>query len=71
MEKLEQQYKNLTNSMGDFDMNFKTTVVELREKLKNMGIEYPQSTPRISDPGHSRDTGNSHSTSLVQRISKE
>ncbi|MCY4185854.1 MAG: hypothetical protein OXD45_11140, partial [Rhodobacteraceae bacterium] len=35
-------------------------------KLKDMGIERHQSTPRISAPGHS----NSHSTSLMQRISK-
>ncbi len=70
MNKIEQEYNNLTKSKGDFDMGFKKSAYELGDKLRQMGIERPKTVPRISDPAHSRGLGNSHSTSLVHEISR-
>ena len=70
MNKLEQQFDNLTKSKGDYDIGFKEYAKEMEDKLKRMGIERPHRGPRISDPAHTRETVYSHSSSSVKRSVK-
>ncbi len=68
MNNQKQQHKKLEKSEENFDMSFKEYAQKMEHKLKFMGIELPRRGPRLSAPGHTRDTiYTDSSSSLLQK----